>query len=98
MSLEQGKGEERLEDRDVAPKGAIFHYTVDGEPQTTTQHVLTPRQILTNAGINPQTYYLVQIKGNVQESYKDIPDKEIHMHQHMKFISIFIGETPVSIG
>ncbi len=98
MSLEQGKAEERLEDRDVVQKDVIFHYTVDGEPQTTTRHVLTPRQILANAGINPQTYYLVQIKGNVQESYKDTPDKEIHMHQHMKFISIYMGETPVSIG
>jgi len=74
----------------------IFHYTVDDEPQTTTQHVLTPRQILTNVGLNPETYYLVQIIGNHQESYKDTPDKEIHMHQHMKFISVFIGDTPVS--
>lgn len=74
----------------------IFHYTVDDEPQTTTQHVLTPRQILTNAGLNPETNYLVQIIENHHpKSYKDTPDKEIHMHQHMDFISVFTGDTPI---
>jgi hypothetical protein len=73
-----------------------FDYTVDDEPQSTNEHTLTPRQILTKAGIDPETHYLVQIKGQAQESYKDKLDEEIHMHQHMKFISVYIGETPVS--
>lgn len=74
----------------------VFHYTLDDEPYTTSEHSLTPRQILGKAGLSPDNYYLVQIKGHEQESYKDKPDQEIHMHNHMKFISVFTGETPVS--
>ena len=74
----------------------IFHYTVDDEPQTTSEHVLTPREILTKAGLNPTSYYLVLIRGNEQVSYKDKYDEQIHMNQNMTFISVFIGETPVS--
>ena len=71
-------------------------YTVDDEPQSTTSKVLTPRQILTDAGIDAATHYLVQLQGQHQISYKDTPDVEIKMHEHMKFISIATGPTPVS--
>jgi hypothetical protein len=30
-----------------------FQYTVDDEPQSTTEHTLTARQILQNAGLDP---------------------------------------------
>jgi hypothetical protein len=74
----------------------VFDYTVDDETYTTNEHILTPKQILVKAGLSTETYYLVQIIGHKQESYKDRPDFEIHMHEHMKFISVFTGETPVS--
>ena len=73
-----------------------FLYTVDDESQSTTAHELTPTQILNNAGIDPATHYLVQLEGNHRESYQNRADATIHMHQHMKFISISIGPTPVS--
>ncbi len=73
-----------------------FQYTVDDEPQTTTEHTLTARQILQNAGLDPTTYYLVEIEGQHQKSYQSKPDEPIHMHEHMKFISVFNGPTPVS--
>lgn len=73
-----------------------FNYTVDDEPQSTTSHILTPTQILTNAGIDPNTHYLVQIEGNNRISYQDNPNQEIHMHEHMKFISVSTGPTTVS--
>ena len=73
-----------------------FDYTVDDEPQSTTSHILTPTQILANAGIDAKTHYLVQIEGNHRTSYQNNPDVEIHMHEHMKFISISTGSTPVS--
>lgn len=73
-----------------------FQYTVDDEPQTTSEHTLTARQILQNAGIDPGTHYLKEIDGQHEKSYKDNPDEPIHMHQHMKFVSIFNGPTPVS--
>jgi hypothetical protein len=73
-----------------------FHYTVDDEPQTTTEHTLTPTQILQHAGLDPANYYLVQIEGNHQVSYQGKPEEAIHMHEHMKFVSVFTGPTPVS--
>ena len=73
-----------------------FEYTVDDEPQTTTEHTLTARQILQSAGLDPSTYHLVEIKGQHQESYQNKPDELIHMHEHGKFISVFNGPTTVS--
>ena len=73
-----------------------FHYTVDDEPQQTTEHELTPTLILTNAQLAPATHYLVQIEGKNQKSYKDEPNTPIHMHEHMVFVSVFTGPTPVS--
>jgi hypothetical protein len=73
-----------------------FTYFVDEEQQTTTAHILTPVQILQAAGIDPGSHYLVQLEGQHQVSYQDKPDEQIHMHQHMKFISISTGPTPVS--
>ena len=75
----------------------IINYDVDDEPQVTTEKVLTPHQILSNAQINVENHYLVQLKGqNQQVSYKDKMDEPIHMHENMRFISVEIGETPVS--
>jgi hypothetical protein len=77
----------------------VIHYTLDDEPQETTEKVLTPRQIMeraTPAPIDPNTHYLVQIEGQHQESYKDKPDEPIHMHEKMQFVSISTGPTPVS--
>jgi hypothetical protein len=72
-------------------------YTVDGEPQTTNERELTPVQILSNAGIDAATHYLVQIEGQHKISYQNNPQTEIHMHEHMKFISVSTGPTPVSL-
>lgn len=73
-----------------------FNYTVDDEPQATTAHLLTPVQILQAASIDPSSHYLVQLVGQNQVSYQGKPDEEVHMHEHMKFISISTGPTPVS--
>ena len=73
-----------------------FNYTVDDEPQTTSAHELTAKQILGNAGIDATTHYLVQIEGSHRVSYENDLDKPIHMHEHMKFISVSMAPTPVS--
>ena len=75
-----------------------IEYTVNDEPQSTTEKELTPVQIMDKAGIDPTKNYLIQIEGNHQESYKDTPDKAIHMHEKMKFITNFIGPKPVSVA
>jgi hypothetical protein len=73
-------------------------YTVDSESHTTTENVLTPRLILKNAGIDPETHYLKLLRGesDQEHSYKDEMDKPIHMHRHMRFIAVSTGPTPVS--
>lgn len=89
--------EHNKEQNEKKDKGhPIVQYTLDDEPQSTSEHVLTARQILTNAGLNPELYYLVHIIGHEQKSYRDNPDENIHMHEHIKFISVFVGETNVS--
>ena len=72
-----------------------FHYTVDGKEQSTSEHELTPNQVLQNAGIDPATNYLVQIIGREKKSYQGKSDP-IHMHEHMVFISVSTSPTPVS--
>jgi hypothetical protein len=74
----------------------VFNYTVDGETQTTTEHVMTPINIMSKAGVDPNTHYLVQMIGTNKKSYKDNPNEEIHMHNHMTFFTNDIGPTPVS--
>jgi len=73
-----------------------FNYEVDDEPQSTNEHTLTPNQILQKAKIDPTENYLVQIVGAKKESYQNSPDKEIPMHEHMKFVSVFTGQVGVS--
>jgi hypothetical protein len=78
------------------PEPHVIHYTVGDEPQTTTERVLTPREIMTKAGIKPEENYLVEIKGRERKSYKDQPDEPIHMHEGQKFVTVFVGPVPVS--
>jgi hypothetical protein len=71
-------------------------FTVDGEPLTTSDPTLTPRQIMTLAGVDPDANYLVEVKGRHQTSYRDRPDIEIRVQKGDAFITISTGPTPVS--
>ena len=42
---------------------AEIHYHVDHELQKTEREELTAREILRDANINPDEYYLVEVKG-----------------------------------
>lgn len=77
-------------------KDKKIEYKVDGEAQFTTEREMTPRQILVNAGIDPENYYLDLVKGGRTESYKDCMDKSIRMHPGIEFISVYTGPSPVS--
>ena len=77
----------------------VFHYTVDGEPETTDEKEMTPNKILEDAGITPVSdYYLIRINADgSQDSFKDTPDTPIKMVcPAVKFVSAYRGETPVS--
>lgn len=85
--------------QEPARPGHAIDYTVDGEPQQTTERTLTPRQILRDAGIDPETHYLIEIRGHHEHvSYEGRPDEPIHMHPNMRFVSVSTGPTPVSWG
>ena len=82
---------------DEAAKHHEIHYKVDDEKQTTTAKQLTPVQIMSSAGIDPQTNYLEQLLGDHEhKSYKDNPNQEIEMENHMRFITKPLGHMHVS--
>lgn len=77
----------------------VFHYMVDGEPETTDEKSLTPLQILGAAGVNPiGDYYLVLVNADgSQISFKDKPDDPIEMRcPALKFISVYKSATEVA--
>lgn len=74
----------------------FIHYQLDDEPESTIAKVLTPTQILSDAGFDPKTNYLEQLIGHNIESYKDNPDAEIEMNDGMRFLTKPIGPMPVS--
>lgn len=75
-----------------------IHYTIDDEPESTLEKILTPTKIMSDAGIDPQTSYLEQlVHGHPPISYKDKPNEEIGMKDGMRFITKPIGPMPVSM-
>ena len=73
----------------------VIHYLVDNEPQTTAERELSVREILEKIPLDPNTHYLIELKGNHQIPHKDLGEV-IKLHNNMKFITVFTGETPVS--
>jgi hypothetical protein len=74
-----------------------IHYKIDDEPESTLKQVLTPVEIMTDAGIDPKTNYLEQlVHGHAPISYKDDPNVKIEMKDGMRFISKPTGPMPVS--
>lgn len=75
----------------------VIEFTVDGEPVETTERELTPREILTLAGLDPGQHYLVLVKGGKPDtSYETTPDVKINLHPGIEFASVFTGPTHVS--
>jgi len=74
----------------------VIDYTVNDEPQSTEEKELTPVQIMTAAEVDSASNYLIELRGHEQVSHKDNPAEPIKMHEHMKFITNFVGPTPVS--
>lgn len=74
-----------------------IHYTVDSEPEETTRHKMTAYEIMKNAGVDPETHYLIRLKrDHEKESYNDNPQQPIHLHNCMEFITASLGPTRVS--
>lgn len=74
-----------------------IHYTVDMEAQETSHHRLTPVQIMSKANVDSKTHYLIRLIGRQdQESYKDKPEEQIHLHNGMKFTTASLEPVTVS--
>jgi hypothetical protein len=73
-----------------------IEFTVDGETVTTTEHELTPVQIMQLASVDPESHYLKEIRGQQQISNKDTPNEPIHVHNNQRFITNSLEPTPVS--
>jgi len=86
-------GIEKFITKPLSGKKLIY---VDDEEYYTSESYLTPNQILELADISIEDHYLKQIVGTNQISYKDKMDESIKICPNMKFVSIFIGETPVA--
>ena len=73
----------------------------NGKPALTLKSsaILTPKQIMKEAGIDPDNNYLKELPDHhhhQEESFKDDPNKVICMREGMKFITCFMGPKPVS--
>lgn len=79
----------------VRPAAHPVRFTVDGEPLEIETDKLTMREILALVGKKPDEWYLVEKVGREQRVFRD-PDQEIPIAEGAKFISVFIGPTPVS--
>lgn len=67
--------------------GLLLHYTVDGEEEATTQELMTPRDILESAGVNPDTHDLVSVVGGQRHEFRGRLDEPISLHEHSTFTS-----------
>jgi hypothetical protein len=71
----------------------VLHYTVSAEPQETTQHKLTGREILENAGFTPASdYKLIRDNGDREVGL----DEEVPIREGEAFTAMFHGPTPTS--
>jgi hypothetical protein len=74
-----------------------FTILIDDEQYKTHEVFMTPRQILeTLVKVDPNKFYLKQILGHKEITYKNDMDHEIAMKNHLRFSTCKIDSTPVS--
>ena len=72
----------------------VTNYFVNGEQETTTEHKLKVRDVITGAGFTPaEDYDLTRDNGN--KTFDDL-DEEIPIHEGERFTATFKGTTPTS--
>lgn len=74
----------------------LFTIFIDGESFEAPEKTMTANEILSLGELATDEHYLVEIKGKHQDSFEGEGDKEIHLHEGSKFISVFTGPTPVA--
>lgn len=67
-------------ERFITKEPEVFHYTVDGEPETTDRKTLSAAEILKLAGIDAQERYLIQVLADGKHmDYAFDPDQPISL-------------------
>jgi hypothetical protein len=80
-------------DTQISDTARVIHYSVSAEPQETTEHKLSGREILERAGFTPaDDYTLTRDDGN---KVIDLDDRE-SIHERETFTAKFKGVTPTS--
>lgn len=77
----------------------VYHYTVDGEPETTEEKFPTANQILEWVDLDQSKYYLYLIpeNGQPEKNWKDNPNDKIEMKcPGLKFGTAYRSGTPVA--
>jgi hypothetical protein len=77
-------------------KEKIIRIEIDGEDFEVEGREHTARELLELAGLDPTTTYLIELRGNNQESYRDRLDEPIKLHNNMRFVSADLGSAPVA--
>jgi hypothetical protein len=84
-------------EKDKKKKKKKTAFTIDGDRYTSADNKVTARELLVSfAKVDPELYYLVELEGSHQHSYKDKLDETIHLHDKAAFITVSLGPTPVS--
>jgi len=73
-----------------------FKIEIDDDRKEVLETFLTPKGILALVGYSESDYYLKQIIGHKDITYKDNPNHRIAMKNGMKFTTCKIAPTPVS--
>ncbi len=95
MDQEIDLGSAGIEHFQVKLKKTI-EITVDDEIYPVTESFMTPNQIMELAGLKPDDYYLKQIIGKKEISYKENPYDEIAMRNKMRFTTCSKAPATVS--
>jgi hypothetical protein len=69
---------------------------IDGEDFEVEGREHTARELLELAELDPTTTYLIELRGNNQESYRNRLDEPIKLHNNMRFVSADLGSAPVA--
>ena len=74
----------------------LITISIDGEDFDVDDRAHTPRELLALAGLDPDTSYLIELRGQQQESFQDRLDETIKLHNKQRFISADTGSAPVA--
>jgi len=80
------------------PMTHLIKISIDDDVFEVQDKTQTANQLLQLAGKDPANFYLVELIGHKQKSYKDNPNEIINLHEKQRFITMYCGGHTVSDG